>query len=151
MEDVHEHSVETARDAAGRDELEEWIATFLASPGSDNAELVDKLAATTHCWTGPVELPLDQLNRLAGAPGTPALAVVEEDEWRDDIEDLARKIEGGFEPPPVIATYRDGQLLLEDGNHRAEALRRAGRTTAWGIVGFGDPASRDAFEPPATT
>lgn len=148
MDDLQEHSVDSARDAAARDELDEWVTSFLASPGSDNAELADKLAATTHCWTGPVELPLDQLNRLAGAPGTPALAVVEEDEWRDDVEDLARKVEGGFEPPPVIATHKDGQLLLEDGNHRAEALRRAGRTTTWGIVGFEDPADRDAFEPP---
>lgn len=148
MDDLQEHSVDSARDAATRGELDEWVTSFLASPGSDNADLADKLAATTHCWTGPVELPLDQLNRLAGAPGTPALAIVEEDEWRDDVEDLARKVEGGFEPPPVIATYEDGQLLLEDGNHRAEALRRAGRTTTWGIVGFADSADRDAFEPP---
>ena len=148
MDELQEHSVDDAREAAARDELDDWVAAFLASPGSDNAELGEKLRSTTHCWTGPVELPLDQLNRLAGPPGAPVMEEVEEHEWRDDVDDLAEKVGDGHEPPPVIVIYRNSQLVLEDGNHRVEALRRAGRTTTWGIVGFEDPADRDAFEPP---
>jgi hypothetical protein len=148
MDDVHEHSVESAREAAGRDDLDKWVRAFLASPGSDNAELAEQLTDETRWWTGPLELPLDQLNRLAGPPGAPVIEEIHEDEWRDDVDDLARKIEAGFEPPPVVAIYRNDQLVLEDGNHRVEALRRAGRTEAWGVVGFEDAAARDAFEPP---
>ena len=61
-------------------------------------------------WTGPVQLPIDELNRLAGPPGDPVLVVVDDDEWRDDVEELGDKVEEGWEPPPMVVTYRDGQL-----------------------------------------
>ncbi|MEZ5139313.1 MAG: hypothetical protein R2711_11265 [Acidimicrobiales bacterium] len=35
--------------------------------------------------------------------------------------------------------------MLEDGNHRAEALRRAGQEEAWTVVALADEAERDAF------
>jgi hypothetical protein len=100
-------SVEAARKAAERDELREWVASFLASPGSD---------------------------------------AVDDDYWRDDVEEMAEKIDDDdWEPPPVIVSYRDDQYVLEDGNHRVEGLRRAGKDHAWAIVGFDDPAARDRF------
>lgn len=141
-------SVDGARKAAADHTLNEWVARFLASPGSDNAALAEILTDPPRSWVGPVELPLDQLHRLAGPPGQPVLETVAEDDWRDDVDDLAEHIDDGFEPPPMIVTYRDEQLVLEDGNHRAEAMRRAGVTMAWSIVGFDDPAERDAFRPP---
>jgi hypothetical protein len=134
---TEEYSIETAREAAARDQLEAWVAAFLASPGSDNAELAEILSNPPRWWLGPVELPLDQLNRLAGPPGEPVLVEVEdEDEWRDDVQDLAEKVDDGHEPPPIIVSYRDDQLVVEDGNHRLEALRRAGEREAWAVVGF---------------
>jgi hypothetical protein len=36
-------------------------------------------------------------------------------------------------------------LLLQDGNHRYEALVRAGESHAWTLVYFGDPRDRDEF------
>lgn len=149
MDDQHDYSVTTAREAADRGELGDWVADFLASPGSDNADLAEQLTSGPRWWTGPVRLPLDQLNRLAGPPGAPVMREVDEDDWRDDVDELAAEVSDGFEPPPVIVTNQDGQLVLEDGNHRVEALRRAGRTDAWGVVGFDDPDERDRFEPPA--
>lgn len=140
-----EYTVETARAAAGRDELGEWVAAFLASPGSDNAALAAQLSDPPRWWLGPVEVPLDQLNRLAGPPGAPVLREVSDDEWRDDVDELAVEVGEGEEPPPVVATYDDGRLLLEDGNHRVEALRRAGVEAAWTVVGFADVAARDRF------
>ena len=140
-----EHSVEAARRAADRDELGAWVADFLASPGSDNAALAEELSDPPRWWLGPVQLPFDQLHRLAGPSGDPVLEEVDEEFWRDDVDDLARSIEGGFEPPPVIVSYRHDQLVLEDGNHRLEALRRAGRRQTWGVVGFEDPEARDRF------
>ena len=148
MDHVQEYSVTTARQAAERDELGDWVADFLASPGSDNAELGEQLTSRPRWWAGPVQLPLDQLNRLAGPPGAPVMREVDEDDWRDDVDDLAADVVDGHEPPPVIVSHQGGQLVLEDGNHRVEALRRAGRTEAWGVVGFDDPAERDAFTPP---
>lgn len=150
MSDEHEFSVATARDAAERDELEAWVVRFLASPGSDNEPLAHGLTDPPRWWLGPVQVPVDQLHRLAGPPEDPVLVPVDDDYWRDDVDDLAERIEDdSWEPPPVIVTYRDGRLELEDGNHRVEGLRRAGRDRAWAVIAFADAAERDRFEAPA--
>jgi hypothetical protein len=140
-----EYSTDGARAAAGRSELGDWVASFLCSPGSDNAGLAALLSEQRRSWLGPVQLPLDQLNRLAGPPGEPVLVAVDDHEWRDDVDDLARRIKDGYEPPPVIVSHRDDELVVEDGNHRIEALRRAGVSQAWAVVGFDDPDERDRF------
>lgn len=139
------YTTATAREAAARDELGQWVERFLASPGSDNALLGEALAAAPRWWMGPVELPLDQLHRLAGPPGAPVLEVVDEDWWRDDVQDLAERIDDGLEPAPVVVSHREGQLVLEDGNHRVEALRRAGTEHAWAVISFETEAELDRF------
>lgn len=138
-------TVESARRAAERDELADWVARFLASPGSDNAPLAHKLTHPPRTWIGPVRLRIDQLHRLAGPADHPVLCPVDDDDWRDDVDDLEEKVEEGWEPPPMVVTFRDDQLVLEDGNHRAEGLRRAGEDGAWSVVSFEDPEERDRF------
>ena len=140
-----EYSVESARAAADRGELDQWVSDFLASPGSDNAELAHILSDRVKWWTGPMQLPINELHRLAGPPGDPVLVVVDDDYWRDDVEEMGDKVEDGWEPPPMVVTYRDGQLVLEDGNHRAEGLRQGGETAAWAVVGFETAEDRDRF------
>jgi hypothetical protein len=138
-------SVDAARAAAGRQELDAWVVEFLESPGSDNALLAAKLQDRYRWWLGPVRLPLDELHRLAGPSDQPVLVEVDDDEWRDDVEDMKELIDDDWEPPPVIVTWQDGRLVLEDGNHRAESLRRAGEAEAWAVVGFDDPEERARF------
>ena len=145
MTDHDDFTVDAARRAAERDELNTWVAEFLASSGSDNAELGHALTHPPRTWIGPVRLPLDQLNRLAGPSGHPVLVEVDEHEWRDDVDDLQEKVEEGWEPPPMVVTFRDDQLHLEDGNHRVEGLRRAGAEDAWSVISFESPEERDRF------
>jgi hypothetical protein len=145
MNDDRPYSVESARAAAERDELAGWVAEFLASPGSDNPALAEGLSTELGWWTGPVQLPLDRLNRLAGPPGDPVLCPVPEKYWDERVDAMDELAEKGEEPPPVIVAYRDGQLVLEDGNHRVESLRRAGRRQAWAVVGFERQEDRDRF------
>lgn len=145
MTEPQEYTVATARRAAERDELATWVADFLASPGSDNAPLAELLADPPRTWIGPVRLPIDQLHRLAGPPDHPVLCPVDEDFWRDDVGELAEKVEEGWEPPPTVVTFRDDQLVLEDGNHRAEGLRRAGEDEVWAVVSFESRDERDRF------
>ena len=45
-------------------------------------------------WVGPIRVRLDQLNRLAGPPGHPVLETVDEDDWRDDVDDLPSQDRG---------------------------------------------------------
>jgi hypothetical protein len=112
MSDDHEYSVEAARAASERDELDAWVARFLSSPGSDNAALAARLLEPPRCWLGPVLVPVDQLQRLAGPPDAPVLCPVDEDYWRDDVEEMAERIEDRWKPPPVIVSHRDGRLVL---------------------------------------
>jgi len=151
MSEQGRFTVEAARSASERDELDEWVAEFLASPGSDNAALADQLGDRVHCWLGPVQVPFDQLHRLAGPPEHPVLEVWDEEDWRDDVQDLAEKADDGWEPPPVVVAYRDGQLVLEDGNHRVEGLRRNGERETWAIIGFADAEERDRFTVPSSS
>jgi hypothetical protein len=145
MTDGERFTVETARRAAEREELAEWVARFLSSPGSDNPLLAEILSDPPRTWIGPVRLRIDQLNRLAGPSDHPVLCPVDDDDWRDDVEDLGAKVEDGWEPPPMVVTFRDEQLVLEDGNHRVEGLRRAGEEGAWAVVSFESPEERDRF------
>ncbi len=144
-------SVDGARAATEQDDLAGWVRDFLASPGSDNAELAEQLTAQQRWWIGPLRLPIKSLHRLAGPPGDPVLCPVDDDYWRDDVAELAEKIDDeGFDPPPVVVIYRNDQLVLEDGNHRVEGLRRAEETEAWAIVGFESSEARAGFVVPAS-
>jgi hypothetical protein len=143
-----EYSVDAARGAAERDELGTWVARFLSSPGSDNSPLADQLSSPPRWWLGPVQVPLNRLHRLAGPPEAPVMCPVDEDHWGDNVDDMAASIEEGWEPPPVIVSWRDDHLALEDGNHRVEGLRRAGTDLAWAVIGFESREERDRFEGP---
>ena len=133
-----------AQRAAAAGESARWVGDFLASAGSDNATLAAALAQRRHWWLGPIELPLDDLVRLAG-PEDDALVPIEEHEWEQDVRSMEASVESGWQPPPLLAEYQDGRVLLQDGNHRYEALAREGAATAWVLVYFEDPASRDGF------
>jgi hypothetical protein len=148
MGDDQRFSLDSARQAAREERLDVWVAEFLRSPGSDNAALAATLAERPGCWMGPVLLPLDGLHRLAGPEGEPVLCPVDDDEWGDNVDDMREEIEDGWQPPPLVVSYRDGQLVLEDGNHRVESLRRAGRREGWAVVNFEDADQRDGFTLP---
>jgi hypothetical protein len=147
MSNQEKFSVDSAREAAARDEVDGWVADFLSSSGSDNAALAEELTSKPRWWLGPVQVPFNQLNRLAGPPGEPALCPLEDHDL-ERVEGMEESIEEGWDPPPLIVSFRDGQLVLEDGNHRVEGLRRTGVREGWAVVCFDDPEDRDAFSVP---
>jgi ParB-like nuclease domain len=134
----------SARAAAAEDRTAIWVGDFLASRGSDNEVLAAALALKEHWWLGPTRVPLADLVRLAG-PEDDALVPIDEQEWEVEIDDMAQSLEEGWEPPPLLAEYQDGRLLLQDGNHRYEALQREGAPDAWVLIFFEDPAARERF------
>jgi hypothetical protein len=141
---VNDFSIDSAREAEQRGELAGWVAAFLASPGSDNAALAAALREDMVSWCGPVRLSFDELNRLAGPPDQPTVARLNEDDL-DTVEEMDESIDDGWEPPPLIVSYRDSQLVVEDGNHRIEGLRRRGVSDYWAVVGFDDDLQRHEF------
>ncbi len=130
--------------AAGEAELARWVGDFLASRGSGNAVLAAALAQRPHWWLGPLSVPLDDLDRLAG-PEDDALCPVDEDDWQDDVDGMEESLAEGWEPPPLLAEPSGERLVLQDGNHRYEALRQRGEERAWVLVFFDDPAARARF------
>jgi hypothetical protein len=136
--------LESARAAAAADQTALWVGDFLASRGSDNAILAAALAQREHWWLGPLRVPLDELVRLAG-PEDDALVPIERAVWEGDVEEMEESLDEGWEPPPLLAEHQDGRLLLQDGNHRYEALVRTGETDAWVLVYFADDDERDRF------
>jgi hypothetical protein len=136
--------LDSARAAAARDDLARWVGDLLASRGSDNATLAAALAQRRHWWLGPLRVPVDELERLAG-PEDDVVCTVEPDEWEDDVETMQESLDKGWEPPPLLVEHRDGRLLLQDGNHRYEALVREGETEAWVVIWFDSPEARDDF------
>lgn len=138
-------SLESARTAARGDDLNTWVAQFLRSPGSDNAALAEELTSPPRAWRGPMQLPIDQLHRLAGPPDEPTLGRFDGDDL-DTVESMDDSIDDGWEPPPVIVSVRGDQLVVEDGNHRIEGLRRNGRTECWALLGAGGAADIDRVE-----
>ena len=133
-----------ARAAAANDELARWIRDFLASPGSDNADLAAELFEQDRSWIGPIELRFDDLHRLAGPPDQPALAPLHDDDL-ERVDDMEESLDDGWEPPPLIVTCHGDEFTVEDGNHRIEGLRQGGRDRYWSIVGFDDDLQRDRF------
>lgn len=145
--DGDDMSVEGARAAQGRGELGRWVGDFLRSPGSDNAGLADELVdgdSAKSSWHGPIELPFDDLNRLGGPPDQPTLEQLDDNDL-DTVAGMEDSIDDGWEPAPLIVSYNDGQLVVEDGNHRIEGLRRAGHSRYWSIVGFENEQQRQEF------
>jgi hypothetical protein len=136
-------SLASARAAAAEGRTPLWVGAFLATAG-ENPALAAALAQREHWWVGPIAVPLERLVRLAG-PERDAVVPIARDEWEADVEAMEASIEEGWEPPPLLAEHREGRLLLQDGNHRYEALQREGATHAWVLVYFGDPAERERF------
>jgi hypothetical protein len=132
------YSLQSARAASAAGRTAEWVGEFLASEGSDNPELAAGLASRRHWWVGPVRVPLGALERLAG-PERDVLCPIEPDEWAAELEEMEESLEHGWLPPPLLAQYLDGRLVLQDGNHRFAALEEAGATHAWTLIFFDDP------------
>jgi hypothetical protein len=141
---MHRFTLASARAAAADDRTAIWVGDFLASRGSDNAMLAAALAQKQHWWVGPLRVPLDDLVRLAG-PEADALVPIEAGAWEEAVDRMAANIDEGWEPPPLLAEFRDGRLALQDGNHRHEALRRAGAAHAWVLIYFDDADARDRY------
>ncbi len=147
---LHDFTVEGAMQCAGQGWLEAWIRAYLSTGEDDyHQRLGAWFDRAERFWIGPVELPLARLIRRLG----PEEAMP----WKEPREDWERRvtaIQNAFahpqDMPPMIArAARDEtgafRLLLNDGAHRHEALKRLGETTFWVLIWFDSAALRRAF------
>ncbi len=141
-----EFSLASAREAADEGRLADWVAAFLASPGSDNEALAGALVFDGAIYLGPLELELARITPMAGPEGDDVIVPIAEEEWEDDVDAMAQSLEHGWQPPPLLVSCRPDGFYLEDGNHRRESLRREGATHAWVILVFARNEDRARFE-----
>jgi hypothetical protein len=129
-------TIEAALAARDQGRFPSWVDMFLRGLGN-NIPLADGLLRERRWWLGPVELPLADLVLKCG-PGLE----FHEDEARYDarVQALAGEIRQGLKVPPLIAEYREGTLLLADGNHRHGGLERCGVSRYWTAVWFNSEA-----------
>ena len=102
-------------------------------------------------WVGPLELPIDRLVRQYG----PEDAMPWQEppaRWEERVTALLNTFAHPLDMPPMIARAVPEEaaagrfrLLLNDGAHRHEALKRLGETTFWVLVWFDSAAQQQAF------
>ena len=124
----------TAKDFLQLDNrLEEGIHEFLKTDGN-NQELSNGLMRLKRYWIGPTRVPLSRLVRCCG-PENDMEYIFSEESFKEKTDRMESSLENGWEPPPLIIEFSQGKWIIRDGNHRYEALRRAGIEQYW-VVGW---------------
>lgn len=138
-----ENAFTSAFEAAQRGEIEAWVHEYLLTVGR-NAPFSEGLRLAPRFWAGPLEAPLSDLICCCG-PQPEMEYVVDQAAYNRHVDRMVESIRAGWQPAPLIASYDGGILSVRDGNHRHEALRRAGFRQYWTIVWFNDPKDRAEF------
>lgn len=111
--------------------IEEWIHIFLKTKG-DNIGLSDGLKKQRRFWIGPVLRPIDELVRCCG-PEEHMEYFNHAQHWEPHVNSFVELVQKGWNYPPLIVEHHHGKLTIRDGNHRHEALKRAGMKECWSV------------------
>jgi ParB-like nuclease domain. len=112
--------------------IEEWVHLFLNSVGNNSA-FSDGLKLQKRYWTGPVHMKIHRLKRCCG-PEPDMKFFNPPDEWENHINRFRELIQSGWDMPPLIAQHEGDELIVNDGNHRLEAMSREGFERCWVII-----------------
>ena len=125
-------TVEEALSFSKEGRVEEWVHLFLNSVG-DNVPFSEGLKLERRYWTGPLLIKFDKLRRCCGPE--PEMEYFNEPEgWEAEISKFQKLIRSGWEMPPLIAQHEGNDIVVNDGNHRMEALKREGIEECWVII-----------------
>jgi len=127
-------SVREAKEYAKKGLLEEWIHDFLITMGK-NENLSLGLKKEKRYWVGPITVSLDKLYRVCGTEKNIKFREGEE-RWEKRINRIINGIKSGWEMPPFIVTYKRRKLIIADGSHRHEALKRRGFKKYWAVIWY---------------
>lgn len=127
---------------AGR--IEEWIHEYLLSDGKNKA-FSDGLSLQKRYYIGPVEFPTSLLCRCCG-PEENMLYRVNKGGFERKVAALMSSISVGRDLPPIMVNFADGELTLNDGNHRFEAYSRLGMSKCYAIIWMSSERDVAEFE-----
>ena len=120
----YEGSLTSALEYAKNGRIEEWIHEYLLSDGNNKA-FSDGLSLQKRYYIGPIEFPPSLLCRCCG-PEENMRFRVNEGGCERKVLSLMSSISDGKDLPPIMVNFADGELTLNDGNHRFEALTQLG-------------------------
>jgi homoserine kinase type II len=111
-------------DAKNADRIYCWLIDYLNGPGH-NQKLAHIITETEGLTTMLTDAPLENLISVAG-PNKTYKYPIDSKKWIKVTNDYAKKIESGWNPPPIIVTQGvfGPELSVADGNHRLEALKK---------------------------
>ncbi|MCL6603732.1 MAG: hypothetical protein K6T94_12715 [Paenibacillus sp.] len=112
--------------------LEEWVHLFLKTIG-DNAGLSEGLKIQKRYWAGPLLMPLDRLRRCCG-PEENMEYYNPSESWEPHIISFCQLLQEGWDYAPLIVQHHEAELIITDGNHRHEAMRRLNYKEYWVIL-----------------
>lgn len=116
------YTLKSALEFASNNDIETWVHLFLNGEG-DNEGLSNGLKLKKRYWVGPIEIETRLLDRIVGPE--PDMEYVEDEKWwNSNIDQICKRIEDGWDMPPLIAENRDGYLSVRDGNHRLGAIQK---------------------------
>ncbi|WBW95567.1 ParB N-terminal domain-containing protein [Oceanirhabdus sp. W0125-5] len=113
-------------------DIEEWVHLFLNSVGN-NKPFSEGLKLQKRYWIGPILIDIDKLTRCCG-PEPEMQYYNSPESWDKHIEKFQDLIRDGWDMPPLIAENKEGKLIVNDGNHRIEALKRENIKKCWAII-----------------
>ena len=125
-----------AQEAALCGQVHQWVQDYLRANGHwTNLGLADGLLLAPRWWLGPFQAPLTQFARVCGPE--PEMQYMEPlAQWNQRTDAMAATIQCIEQVPPLIATWSQRGWSLADGNHRHEALLRAGFSSCWALGWF---------------
>lgn len=131
-------NVEEAIDYSSKGKIEEWVHIFLNSVGN-NVAFSEGLKLQKRYWLGPILYDLEKINRCCG-PEEDIKFHEPTENWEKTVQKMMELIQNGWDMPPLIVNHDKGQLEINDGNHRHEALMRSGIEKFWVIFWDSDHA-----------
>jgi hypothetical protein len=127
---------ESAQQCVQAGRLEKWIYAFLATDGWNDA-LLEYLRSQRRWWRGPLEAALTDLIRICG-PEPNMEYRLDTSVWDRHVTLLQHSLPNNrLHVPPLIVEYSQEALIICDGAHRHEAMRRLGWQTCWIVISYG--------------
>lgn len=141
--------MESAKEASAKGTLRQWVIDFMLEAEGGNSKLATGLQENDMIvYAGPLKANLSKLKRITGSNEENLMYT--DTKWEENISAMVNAIKRGWSPPPlVVSDWFEPEGSLSDGNHRCEALIRAGYDKYWAI--FLQNRGSDAFIGPLTT
>lgn len=111
--------------------VEDWIHNFLNNEG-DNPEFSTGLKLEKRYYSNPIIMELSQFKRICG-PEDEMKYKIDPEYFKEYIGRMKDSIDSGWEVPPLIIQFENGNFTLNDGNHRHAALTSMGLESYWVI------------------